>query len=252
MRTFAPVWASLAIVAVALGGSFVAAGDISFEVKVSGLHNAQVSPAPLVAATQPADRHAETLLAASNGVECTMCKMIAKAAVAYVSDHKNATCATIVTGLQSVCDHVPGFVKPICLRAVSVFGSKCPSVISLLTQKATPDVICQKITMCSGLSQFEFGELESLDICWPWQSCFKCKGCKFVLGKVVSQIASKGCALVDVELTGICELAFGGPEDPLSELCAGAMIAACPLLAKEIAGKITDPERLCHDVVHWC
>ena len=50
------------------------------------------------------------------------------------------------------------------------------------------------------------------------------------------------------EAIGLCEAAGFGPEDPLSEVCAAAVIGGCKVIAKDLANHITDPHKICQDM----
>ena len=69
----------------------------------------------------------------------------------------------------------------------------------------------------------------------PVGNVIACWGCKKAAGMVEGIIAKRGCLLADAAITGVCEAAFLGPEDPLSEVCAFAFIGACQVFAKWIA-----------------
>jgi hypothetical protein len=70
-------------------------------------------------------------------------------------------------------------------------------------------------------------------------------------GVLESVIAKLGCTASSVAITLACETIFGGPLDPLADVCAGGFIAACPTLLKWIEGKIFSSDKACR-LVHLC
>ena len=85
----------------------------------------------------------------------------------------------------------------------------------------------------------------------PVGNVIACWGCKKAAGGIEGIIAKRGCLLADAAITGICEAAFLGPEDPLAEICAIAFIKACSTFAGWIAQKAFSPDKACH-FIHMC
>ena len=85
----------------------------------------------------------------------------------------------------------------------------------------------------------------------PSVKSIKCTACKFAAGKIQNIINKFGCGLADGAITAACEVAFGGPEDPLADLCAIGFISACPKLAKMIEQKTYTSDKAC-SIVHMC
>jgi hypothetical protein len=88
------------------------------------------------------------------------------------------------------------------------------------------------------------------DVGSPW-SWIKCEVCKKVIGGAESFVEHHGCLKFDAYAATLCEIAGIGPEDPLSDVCAAALIAGCPIIAHEIEKHITNPDTLCKDI-HMC
>ena len=73
----------------------------------------------------------------------------------------------------------------------------------------------------------------------PVGNIIACWGCKMAARDIIRR---KSCSNADSTITAICEAAFYGPEDPLSEICAFSFIKACPTLAIWMAEKNISPE----------
>lgn len=79
-------------------------------------------------------------------------------------------------------------------------------------------------------------------------ACFEsavCAMCKKVVGLVVNTASDEGCLVVIPEGVAICEVAGLGPEDPLADMCAAMVVAACPKIVSYIAQGITDAADIC-------
>ena len=83
---------------------------------------------------------------------------------------------------------------------------------------------------------------------WEW---IKCKSCQKGIGFFVGQVTKFGCVKVSVFAGAVCNIAGLGPANPLTSACIGAVIVACPIIAKQIAMRVTDPTRLCN-AIKWC
>ena len=84
----------------------------------------------------------------------------------------------------------------------------------------------------------------------PW-SWIKCEVCKKVIGDAENFVIKHGCGAFDAYAVSLCEAAGIGPEDPLSDICAAALVAGCPIILHEIEKHITNPDTLCKDI-HMC
>ena len=85
----------------------------------------------------------------------------------------------------------------------------------------------------------------------PHLKSLKCSACQFAAGKIEGVIARSGCGLADAGMTAACQTAFGGPEDPLADICTIGFIRACPTLAGWIAKKAFSPIKACQ-LIHLC
>lgn len=84
----------------------------------------------------------------------------------------------------------------------------------------------------------------------PWQ-WIKCKVCEKSIGFFVGKVTKFGCGKVTLFSAAICEIAGLGPADPLSTMCVAAVVTACPIVAKQIANKVTNPSKICK-AIKWC
>lgn len=189
---------------------------------------------------------------AAFSLKCTGCKLVGKAALAYLQSHRNATCGSISSALASVCSRV-GPLKSACLGAAREFSAACPRLIAAMQGgRVTPDTLCRQVGMCSSTAALEMtADALQLNFCWPWESCFKCTVCTGAVGAVASTIASSGCGVADAAFIGACEVAGLGPEDPLADACAAALVAGCEVIAGQMAKGVTDPTELCKSI-SWC
>lgn len=85
----------------------------------------------------------------------------------------------------------------------------------------------------------------------PHVASLKCTACKIAAGKIEGVINKYGCGVSDVAIGGVCETVFGGPEDPVADVCAAGFVTACPSLASWIEGKVFTTEKACH-LVRLC
>jgi len=190
----------------------------------------------------------------ADGLMCYACE----AAIGKIeSIIEKEGCAWVASHSKDVCK-IFGPFKTNCETAVVKY---CPVILKAIENKSPPLKVCQLIKMCDKTSALVLEEaalevdLGDCKVSWAcvlhpkqcWTNC-KCSACKFILGKVENQIAKEGCALVDAELTGLCETFGLGPEDPMSDICSIAFIAACPALVKLIEGGIKNPAELCQKV----
>ena len=89
------------------------------------------------------------------------------------------------------------------------------------------------------------------DLGWsPW-SWIKCEICKKIIGSAEDFVEKHGCAKFDTFAVSLCEMAGIGPEDPLADICAAALVAGCPAIAHEIEKHITSADTVCKDI-HMC
>ena len=77
-------------------------------------------------------------------------------------------------------------------------------------------------------------------------SPLSCSVCEMAVGAVEGFLIKHGCSfLFDAVAISACEAAGLGPENPLSEVCAGLLIAGCSKIAKDLADKVTDKHVIC-------
>ena len=86
------------------------------------------------------------------------------------------------------------------------------------------------------------------DLGWSW---IKCEICKKIIGSAEDFVEKHGCAKFDTFAVSLCEMAGIGPEDPLADICAAALVAGCPAIAHEIEKHITSADTVCKDI-HMC
>jgi hypothetical protein len=73
-----------------------------------------------------------------------------------------------------------------------------------------------------------------------------CSICEMAVGAVEGFLIKHGCSfLFDAVAISACEAAGLGPENPLSEVCAGLLIAGCSKIAQDLANKVTDKHVIC-------
>ena len=84
----------------------------------------------------------------------------------------------------------------------------------------------------------------------PW-SWIKCEVCKKVIGSAENYAINHGCGAFDAYALSLCEAAGLGPEDPVSDICAAALVAGCPIILHDVAKHITSHHDLCKDI-HMC
>ena len=79
-----------------------------------------------------------------------------------------------------------------------------------------------------------------------------CTLCQKVVPFAISKVVKHGCNWIfDAEAIGICEAAGLGPEDPMSEVCAGAVIAGCSIISHEVSSHVTNANTICQKM-HAC
>eukprot|EP00455_Lapot_gusevi_P041540 TRINITY_DN4830_c0_g1_i4.p2 TRINITY_DN4830_c0_g1~~TRINITY_DN4830_c0_g1_i4.p2 ORF type:complete len:164 (+),score=64.13 TRINITY_DN4830_c0_g1_i4:59-493(+) len=79
-----------------------------------------------------------------------------------------------------------------------------------------------------------------------------CTVCQKVVGFLEGKINKYGCKFFfKAAAVAACEAAGLGPEDPMSEVCIGVMIASCKEIASLIEGHITDSTAICQHL-HIC
>ena len=78
------------------------------------------------------------------------------------------------------------------------------------------------------------------------KSVLPCSLCEKAVPKAIDLVVKHGCGFVfDATAIGMCEAIGLGPEDPLSEVCAAAMIGGCKLIASQVAKHEIDPATVC-------
>ena len=80
----------------------------------------------------------------------------------------------------------------------------------------------------------------------PDVASIKCSLCHFAAGKVSGIISKLGCTAGRVAIAAACEAVFGGPLDPISDICAAGFWAACPTLLSWIRNKTYSNDKACH------
>jgi hypothetical protein len=79
-----------------------------------------------------------------------------------------------------------------------------------------------------------------------------CTICSKVVGWLYGKISKYGCSiLIKAEAAAACEFAGLGPEDPLADICAAAVIAGCGEILKLIEQHVQDPTKICQ-LTHIC
>lgn len=79
-----------------------------------------------------------------------------------------------------------------------------------------------------------------------------CNICAKVVGWLYGKISKYGCSwAIKLEAAAACEAAGLGPEDPLSDICAAAVIAGCGEILKLIEQHVEDPTKICQ-LTHIC
>ena len=114
--------------------------------------------------------------------------------------------------------------------------------------------ICLFLTLLNASESF----LPESDLALPTKdmmllgASMPCNICAKVMDFAVGKIEKYGCGWIfKAEVVGMCELAGMGPEDPLADICAVALVASCAEIAKLVTDHVTDPAKLC-DLVHLC
>ena len=81
-----------------------------------------------------------------------------------------------------------------------------------------------------------------------------CGVCKDVVNWIVKQGSKKTCAEIDVDGVAICEAIGLGPEDPLADLCAAAVVGLCPTVhARSRRYRVSNARATpVHTAVHEC
>merc|ERR1711953_301523 len=88
--------------------------------------------------------------------------------------------------------------------------------------------------------------------CMPDGTCSgSCGLCKTAMNTVIGLLSKEGCAAIIPEGAALCEAAGLGPEDPLADACASAVVIGCPIAASMIAKGAGTPEAVC-DAVGQC
>merc|ERR1719400_166384 len=72
--------------------------------------------------------------------------------------------------------------------------------------------------------------------------------CSTVVQQIVKELVKKDCAEIVPEEATFCEVVGFGPEDPLADICAAIVTAACPTIA---AHGVTDISGFC-DKLGYC
>jgi len=72
--------------------------------------------------------------------------------------------------------------------------------------------------------------------------------CEKAVGKVIKELATKGCAEIIFEGIGLCYAASLGPEDPLGDVCAAVVATGCYPIAHAVANHITDRKQICESL----
>eukprot|EP01126_Amoeba_proteus_P022328 TRINITY_DN22591_c0_g1_i2.p1 TRINITY_DN22591_c0_g1~~TRINITY_DN22591_c0_g1_i2.p1 ORF type:complete len:180 (+),score=25.48 TRINITY_DN22591_c0_g1_i2:366-905(+) len=100
---------------------------------------------------------------------------------------------------------------------------------------------------CSGKNHTDAIKCNQILIC---PICQKVVNLVEVLIKKVGIKA--GCAALDIDGVAACEAIGLGPEDPLADICATAVVAACPFVLSLLTDKLNvDPEKVC-ELIHLC
>jgi len=126
------------------------------------------------------------------------------------------------------------------LTVTVIFALAVANVVDAMNQTAscTRDGQCQRGACCSGKAHTTFhcgvGFCESM--------------CEKVVDKMIKKGAIRGCAEIIGEGDAICEAVGLGPEDPLADICAATVTIGCPIVAHELAKKVTNPKELCQKI----
>lgn len=75
-----------------------------------------------------------------------------------------------------------------------------------------------------------------------------CGMCKKIVGKIIGRLAKEGCAEIIPEGDAACEAIGLGPEDPLADICAFIVTTGCPIIAREVAKGVKNPEQICEQL----
>merc|ERR1712164_124208 len=78
-----------------------------------------------------------------------------------------------------------------------------------------------------------------------------CSLCKTVMNTVIGLLGTESCAEIIPEGAALCEAIGLGPEDPLADACASAVVVGCPIAASMLAKGVGTPGAVC-DAVGQC
>ncbi|XP_020017808.1 prosaposin [Castor canadensis] len=114
------------------------------EVPMQTLVPARVAAENVIPALELVDPLEEQLVTAQFGVFCKACEYVVKKVVDLVVN--NSTEEKIIHALDVVCSKLPQSVSGVCQEVVDTYG---PSILSLLLQELSPDLVCREISLCS-------------------------------------------------------------------------------------------------------
>lgn len=164
-------------------------------------------------------------LSDNNGIECSLCQY----AVSWVEGKliSNSTEADIEKVLDEVCNILPSEYQQGCQTIINTYT---PELVSLLMTKASPDVICQAIKLCT-TNMLETNGIE-------------CELCQYAMAWVEKEVESN---FTETKIIELLDKVCGIMPKTYQALCDEMIDNYTPHLIELLLNKFT-PEVICQTI----
>ncbi|PIK44812.1 hypothetical protein BSL78_18317 [Apostichopus japonicus] len=156
--------------------------------------------------------------------KCTLCEYVMQKLETMIS--KQSTVAEIEAALEKVCSLLPGSISDQCQQFVDQYT---PTIINLIVQNVSPQLICRTLGLCKASSESEF------------QQSPKCTLCEYVIQKLETMISKQSTvAEIEAALEKVCSLLPGS----ISDQCQQFVDQYTPTIINLIVQNVS-PQLIC-------